>query len=94
MIEKRFFSKVSYLVPAFIIYSLSPFVLKDYPFVFEGIQIFLKVYMIIVVLLAINAFLNAIATIYDDFTIAKSKPIKGYIQIVKYLFISSGLSLL
>lgn len=83
LLEKRFFSKISYLVPAYILYVASPIVLKNYPITFAAIQTILTIYMIIIVILAINAFLNAVAAIYDDFSISKTKPIKGYIQIIK-----------
>nr|MBC8485194.1 mechanosensitive ion channel [Bacteroidota bacterium] len=47
-------------------------------------------YMLIVVILAINALLNAITDIYQDFTISKRKPIKGYVQVVMIIIYVIG----
>jgi miniconductance mechanosensitive channel len=88
LIEQKFFAKLSYLVPAYIVYIFTPVVLGDYPNSEQVIQTVITIYMIFVVIMSVNAFLNAIGVIYQDFTIAKSKPIKGYIQIVKiFIFI-------
>lgn len=83
--EQKFFRKLAYLVPSYIIYIFTPVVLGKYPQVVSAIETVLTIYMIVVVLLAINAFLNAISNIYQDFSIAKSKPIKGYIQVAKII---------
>jgi len=90
LIERRFFRKLSYLVPSYIIYLFTPLVLKNYPQTVSMTQTIMTIYMIIVVLLAVNAFLNVISDIYQDFTIAKKKPIKGYIQIAKIIIVLIG----
>jgi len=83
--EQKFFRKLAYLVPSYIVYIFTPVVLGKYPQSVSAIETVLTIYMIVVVILAINAFLNAISNIYQDFSIAKSKPIKGYIQVVKII---------
>lgn len=83
--EQKFFRKLAYLVPAYIVYIFTPVVLGKYPQSVSAIETGLTIYMIVVVLMAINAFLNAITNIYQDFSIAKSKPIKGYIQVAKII---------
>ncbi|MEA3504866.1 MAG: mechanosensitive ion channel, partial [Bacteroidota bacterium] len=51
----------------------------------------ITIYIIIVVLLAIDAFINSINNIYkESFEISKSKPIKGYLQTVKIILFSLG----
>ncbi|MEZ5084068.1 MAG: mechanosensitive ion channel [Bacteroidales bacterium] len=88
--DQRFFKRLAYLVPAYIIYSFTPLVLNSYPKVVSLIQSVVNVYMIVVVILVINAFLNALAIIYQDFQVAKSKPIKGYMQIAKIIIYLIG----
>lgn len=83
--EQKFFRKLAYLVPAYIVYIFTPVVLGKYPQSVSAIETGLTIYMIVIFLLAINAFLNAITSIYQDFSIAKSKPIKGYIQVAKII---------
>ncbi len=88
---QRFFRKLSNLVPAYIIYTFTPLVLNNYPQTASAIQTTLSVIMIIIIVMATNAFLSAVTEIYQDFTISKSKPIKGYIQIVKIFVIAIGI---
>ena len=88
--EQRFFKRLAYLVPAYIIYSFTPMVLNPYPRAVSFIQSVVNVYMIVVFILVINAFLNAVAIIYQDFQVAKSKPIKGYMQIAKIIIYLIG----
>lgn len=90
LLEKRFFSKISYFVPAYILYATTPLALGSYEKAVTIIQAALAIYMIIVLLMALNAFLNAVATIYEEFEVSKRKPIKGYIQVIKIIIVSLG----
>ena len=90
LIERKFFRKLSYLVPSYLIYIFTPLILGNYSQTVSIIQAALTIYMIIVILLAINAFLNVISDIYQDFTISKKKPIKGYIQVAKIIILVIG----
>lgn len=88
---QKFFRKLSNLVPTYIIYAFTPLVLVNYPQTASIIQSILSIIMIILLVMAINAFLNAVSEIYQDFTISRSKPIKGYIQIAKIFVIAIGI---
>jgi miniconductance mechanosensitive channel len=90
LVEKKFFGYLANLIPAYIIYVVTPLVFEDYPKTTGFIQALLSVGMVIFVILAINAFLNAAAVIYQDFSVAKSKPIKGYVQVAKILVFLVG----
>lgn len=83
--EKHFFRNLSYLVPGWIVFTFTPVVLEPYPEAVSVIQLVLVIYMIMVVVMAFNSFLNAVSDIYEDFKIAKRKPIKGYLQVVKII---------
>lgn len=87
LVEKRVFHRLAYLAPAMLIHSLMPEILTNvkYEFWVNFIQGALKIYMVIIVVVVIDAFFNAIIEIYNDFEISKYKPIKGYIQIVKII---------
>ncbi len=89
--NRKFFRTLAYFVPAYIIYAFTPVVLKPYPQTITIITTLLSIYMIMVAVLAVNAFLNAVSDIYQDFTIAKTKPIKGYIQVVKIVVYMIGI---
>ncbi|MCF8368911.1 MAG: mechanosensitive ion channel family protein [Bacteroidales bacterium] len=83
--SQKFFKLMAYLVPSYIIYAFTPYVLEPYTKIVSGIQSIVNIYMIAVVLLIINAFLNSVAIIYQDFQVAKTKPIKGYVQVIKII---------
>jgi len=88
--SQKFFKKLAYLVPSYIIYTLTPLVLKEYPQATSVVQSIVSVYMIAVVLLVINSFLNAVTIIYQNFQVAKTRPIKGYVQVVKIIIYLIG----
>jgi miniconductance mechanosensitive channel len=83
LVEKKFFGYLANLIPAYIVYIITPLVFEDFPKTTAAIQNILLVCMTIFVIMAINAFLNGVAVIYQDFSVAKTKPIKGYVQIAK-----------
>ena len=85
LFERKVFDKLSHLAPALVIYYLAPPTLSDYPGWLEVIQSGTTIYMLIVVLMVIVAFLNALNTIYQNYEISKVKSIKGYIQVAKII---------
>lgn len=90
LLEKKFFGYLANLLPAYIIYIITPLIFANYPKTISTLHIILSVTMVILVIMTINAFLNTIAVIYQDFSVAKAKPIKGYVQIAKILVIFIG----
>jgi len=94
LIDQLVFNILAYLVPLYILYIFTPTVLDNYPMMVSGITALLSALMILVVLLAINATLNAFAIIYQSFKIAKTRPIKGYIQIIKIIVFTFGIILI
>jgi miniconductance mechanosensitive channel len=59
--------------------------LESYPSTVSLVATAMSIYMITVMILVVNAFLNALAIIYQDFQVAKTRPIKGYVQIAKII---------
>src|SRR5690606_26082400 len=91
MLERKVFHRLSHIVHAIIIY-LSTYLFTEYASLIEkGVTI----YLIVVILLVINSFLNAIHDYYITLEISKTRPIRGYIQVAKIiLFIMGGILLL
>ena len=86
LISRRVFHKLAHLAPALVVYLLAPVALLEYNELFyQVVQSAAKIYMVLVVLLSIDAFINAGHDIYQSYEIAKTKPIKGYLQVVKIL---------
>jgi len=86
LIKRRVFHNIAHIVPGVIIYATAKFVFKDYPVLEEIIERASLVYIVIVILLAVDSFINALHTIYLSMPIAEGRPIKGFIQIVKIIF--------
>lgn len=88
LIEKRVFHRLSHLAPALVLWHSVGFVLRFYPTLMTITHKALTIYMIIVVLLAINAFLKALNDIYQTLPASKGRSIKGYIQLAQIIFFS------
>ncbi len=84
-VERRVFNRLAHLAPAIIVYySL------DYIFEMEGVVTFLgnisQAYMVLAVVLVIDAVLNALHEIYMKLPISEGRNIKGFVQVVKIIF--------
>jgi miniconductance mechanosensitive channel len=85
LVEKRFFHRIAHIVPAIIIYFSIGLVLLHYPKLTEVIRSGIDIYIIVMVVMAIDAFINASHLEYQSLEIAKTRPIKGYVQVVKII---------
>ncbi|MCU6708801.1 mechanosensitive ion channel family protein [Paenibacillus sp. J5C_2022] len=86
LLERKVFHKISHVVPAIIIYFSSSLFPKFQHLIEQGTAI----YIIVVALMVINAFLNAVNDIYVTYEISKARPIRGYIQVVKIFVFTIG----
>ncbi|WHZ06074.1 mechanosensitive ion channel family protein [Neobacillus sp. YX16] len=86
LLERKVFHRLSHIVPAIIIYYFSS-TFPDYQHLIEKGAI---TYIIVVGLRVINSFLKAFNDIYLTFEISKTKPIKGYIQVVQIIVFILG----
>jgi len=91
LLERKFFHKLAHFAPALVIYLTVGIALYDYS---PKLTIFFydltKIYMVLVSLMVIDAFLNAVHDIYQTLPYAKSRPIKGYLQVVKIIIYFFG----
>lgn len=86
LIKRRVFHKLAHIAPAIVIYLLAPVALMDLnELVYQVVQVGAKIYIVLNILMVINAFLNAGHDIYQGYEISKTKPIKGYIQVIKII---------
>ncbi|MCK5839104.1 MAG: mechanosensitive ion channel, partial [Bacteroidales bacterium] len=85
LVEKKFFKRLTFLVPAYIYYLLFPIALNEYPELSNLVINLLEIYMLFITVQVINSFLSTFEAIYQEYKFAKSKPIKGYLQIVKII---------
>ena len=79
----RVFERLAHIAPGFAIYYGIQFV----PDIGEGLTTLIRqtalASMVLVVILSVGAFLNAVHEIYAASSLARGRPIKGYVQIVK-----------
>lgn len=85
-VERKVFHRLSHLVPAIIIY-LFAHVFQDYTIVIQKLAV---TYMIVMSLVVINSFLNAVHDIYRMYEISKIRPIKSYVQVAKIVIFFIG----
>ncbi len=91
LLERKFFHKLAHFAPAIVIYLTISIALYDYSPKFTIFFYDLtKIYMVVVALLVVNSFLNAVHDIYQSLPFAKSRPIKGYLQVVKIIIYFFG----
>ena len=93
LIERRVFHRIAHIVPALIVFFTAEFIFKDYPAFegfFEGASL---IYLVLIVVLAIDSFLNALHEIYLALPISEGRPIKGYVQVVKIIIYFIGVIL-
>lgn len=95
LLEKKAFNRMAFLIPGILIYNTLPQSLSEFPeFIPLGLK-FTNIYIILVFLLIINSFFNAIYAYFQDSDFAKYHPIKSYIQVGKIIvFIVSTLLIL
>lgn len=93
LVEKKFFHRLAHFAPAIVIYLTLGVALYDYsPKVTLFLQALTKIYMIFIAINVFNSFLETVNEIYQKLPYAKSRPIKGYLQVVKIiLYIFAGI---
>lgn len=78
--EQRFFSKLSYLIPPVAAYFVLSFIDWEYTAV---VRRFVDTWVVIAVFAIFNTLLSAINKIYESYPMAKDRPIKVFIQVIK-----------
>ena len=89
LLERKVFSKISHFAPALIIYSSASYV--DHESWSNFVENGAYVYMVVLAIMLLDTFLNAGNDIYNTMPVSKTRPIKGYIQIVKIFFYALGI---
>ncbi|MBE9502944.1 MAG: mechanosensitive ion channel [Proteobacteria bacterium] len=83
LLERKVFNKLAHLAPAMVIYLATPLILKDYTGAATTIMSGVMIYIIVMGMLVLDALLNAILDIYQNFEVSKEVPIKGFVQVLK-----------
>lgn len=88
ILEKGVFNRLAHIAPALVVYYMLPTIMIDFPSSVEFLQEITGVYMILVGMMVVLSFLNALNEIYTRTQKnAAHVPIKGYIQVVQIILI-------
>ncbi|HHU72130.1 MAG TPA: mechanosensitive ion channel [Clostridiales bacterium] len=79
IIKHKLLERIVNVIPGIIVYNFAPYFYNYDELVRKGATI----YIIIIIMLIINEFLNVINDIYRSFPISKVRPITGLLQVVK-----------
>jgi miniconductance mechanosensitive channel len=85
LLEKKVLNKLAHLAPAIVLWLSVGHVLYQYPVIMSFTQKVLSIYMIVVTVMAINAFLRGVNEIYHTLPASQGKSIKGFTQIVQII---------
>jgi len=85
LIEHKVFQRMAFLVPGILIYQSVSVTLDDFQGLIPAALKLTNIYIVLIFLLIINSFLNAVYAMYQKSEFAPYHPIKGYIQIAKII---------
>ncbi|MGW8314047.1 MAG: mechanosensitive ion channel family protein [Bacteroidales bacterium] len=92
-VERKVFNRLAHLAPAIIVYYALQYIF-DAPKLVEFLGDVTQSYMVIVVLLVIDAVINALHEIYRQLPVSEGRSIKGYVQVVKIVFYAAAIILI
>ena len=93
IVERQVFNRLAHLAPAIIFYYALQFFVSA-PNLINFLGNLTQAYMVIVVLIVIDALLNALLEIYRKLPISKGREIKGIIQVIKIVIYAVGIILI
>jgi miniconductance mechanosensitive channel len=85
LLEKKVFHRLSHFAPVMVIYWAGPAIMEEFPRLTGFTYNVSGLYVVFVLLFVFYAFLDSIGAIYNQYEIAKSRPIKGYLQVAKII---------
>jgi len=85
ILRKKVFNRLAHLAPAIVMYLTIAIPFDGYGSLIGLFKGFALIYMIIMAVLALDAFLNAALSIYTTYEVSNRIPIKGFIQVFKLI---------
>ncbi|HSG68366.1 MAG TPA: mechanosensitive ion channel domain-containing protein, partial [Bacteroidales bacterium] len=93
--DNKVFIRLAYLAPAVIINFMAEFILTDMAVLVRIVELITGIYIIIVLINVLFSIINSVYEIYQTFDVAKEKPIKGYLQVLKIIiYIVAGVAVI
>ncbi len=85
LVDNKVFHRLANLAPAVVIYYSINLPLADSPAIVLFVQKICKLYLVIMALMTVMAFIKAVNDMYLTLLIAKTRSIKGYLQVLKII---------
>ncbi len=82
ILKRKVFNRLAHVAPALVIHWSIGIALKDYPHLVRAIQSIIYIYLTVVGTLVFTSFSKALHEIYLHTEISKTRPIKGYVQLL------------
>ncbi len=83
LIKNNVFKRLCLLIPAYLIRLNIEAAIPSFPILSSTIILFTKIYEVFIYSRVLDAILTTLNDIYDTYEISKSKPIKGFTQVLK-----------
>lgn len=80
LFEKKFFSRLAMLIPSILLCVTLPMVLDPESSLLYPTVTIVKIFIVLVLTMCVQSFLNALGVSYNQLDISKTKSIKAYIQ--------------
>ena len=85
ILKKKVFNRLAHLAPAIVLYMTITIPFAGYDWLISFANGLVIIFMIAMALLAFDAFLNALLTIYSKYEVSNRIPIKSFIQVFKII---------
>lgn len=89
LIKHKFFKKISYLVPALMLYYFTDDTISI-PVLINFIKTVLEIFFVLNAILILNSILSTINDFYERYDFSKDHPLKGVFQVIKILMYLLG----
>ena len=90
-LEAKVFHRLSWIVPGLVIYFMASWALSNSLFWLIFVHKCAGLYIVIVSILTVTAFIEAWYTIYQMLPISEGRSIKGYVQLIKAIVVMTGM---
>lgn len=94
LVQRKVIHRISHLAPALVIYYAAKVGLTGVSELSSVVETGVYIYLILIIMLTLDAFLSALHDIYLTLPISNERPIKGYIQVTKIVIHSVGIILI
>lgn len=85
LIHNHVFDRLSHLAPAMVLYAAASIPFPGNADAQSAVRHIAIAYMFVMTAVAVDGLLNAVGDIYNTFQVARSRPIKSYVQVVKII---------